>query len=170
MGFWTRLTSRAHLVASALTTGLTVGLVVSLFVGLVFQSKAASLATAGAVLAWTSWMAYRALFPVQRSEAQRQELLAKHARRAARLGGVKASPRSAQNSWASPDTPAFNINGAPMVGGFDIYGNTFGVTGLGPSTDMSSNLSMEPSMNVNGLPMCGSFDTNGNTYGSTLND
>lgn len=52
-------------------------------------------------------------------------------------------------------TPAFNIDGTPMMGDglFDIYGNTYGVT--------------SPSVNVDGSPMVGGIDIHGNPFGVT---
>jgi hypothetical protein len=52
------------------------------------------------------------------------------------------------------DTPAFNIDGTPMMdGSLDIHGNMYGVT--------------SPSFNVDGSPMFGSLDIHGNPFGVT---
>ena len=53
-----------------------------------------------------------------------------------------------------PDTPAFNIDGTPMMdGSFDIHGNMYGVG--------------SPSVNIDGSPMLGSIDIHGNPFGVT---
>lgn len=52
------------------------------------------------------------------------------------------------------DTPAFNIDGTPMIDrSLDIHGNMYGVT--------------SPSFNVDGSPMFGSLDIHGNPFGVT---
>jgi hypothetical protein len=64
---------------------------------------------------------------------------------------------SIHSDWLTPghsgNEPAFNIDGTPMLGAFDIHGNPYGVT--------------SPTVNVDGTPMVGSVDIRGHQYGVT---
>ena len=61
---------------------------------------------------------------------------------------------------SSNSAPAFNVDGSPMLGAFDINGNAYGV---------SSSMNNGPCVNIDGTPMVGDsgVDMNGNIFGIT---
>jgi hypothetical protein len=94
-------------------------------------------------------------YPVRRSHGL--DLFDHWPRRSAGFEADRLFGSSIHSDWLTPglsdNEPAFNIDGTPMLGAFDIHGNPYGVT--------------SPTVNVDGTPMVGSVDMHGHPYGVT---